>query len=130
MVYLLNNKPQMINLNIGTGIGTSVLELVKIFEKVNKCTIPIEFTKRRKGDVSSSVANISFALKVLDWCPNRSIEDACLDGWKWQSPPAEKDDSEIDGIIKFGNFLLSCISFVCLLLLVGAAIVVLIAVSG
>ena len=61
-----------------------LLELIRIFERVNKCVIPIEFTKRRKGDVPFSVANISLALKVLDWSPNRSIEEACLDGWRWQ----------------------------------------------
>ena len=82
--YIDNSNPDIFTLNIGTGKGTTVLELIRIFERVNKCVIPIEFTKRRKGDVPFSVANISLALKVLDWSPNRSIEEACLDGWKWQ----------------------------------------------
>ena len=82
--YIDNSNPDIFTLNIGTGKGTTVLELIRIFERVNKCIIPIEFTKRRKGDVPFSVANISLALKVLDWSPNRSIEEACLDGWRWQ----------------------------------------------
>ena len=82
--YIDNSNPDIFTLNIGTGKGTTVLELIRIFERVNKCIIPIEFTKRRKGDVPFSVANISLALKVLDWSPTRSIEEACLDGWKWQ----------------------------------------------
>ena len=82
--YIDNSSPNIFTFNIGTGKGTTVLELIKIFEKVNNCVIPIEFTKRRKGDVSSSVANIQLALKVLDWFPNRTIEEACLHGWKWQ----------------------------------------------
>jgi len=82
--YIDNSNPDIFTFNIGTGKGTTVLELIRIFERVNKCVIPIEFTKRRKGDVPFSVANISLALKVLDWSPNRSIEEACLDGWRWQ----------------------------------------------
>ena len=82
--YLENAGNDIFTFNVGTGTGTTVLELVRIFEKVNKCVIPIEFSKRRKGDVSSSVANIQLALKVLDWFPNRTIEEACLHGWKWQ----------------------------------------------
>ena len=82
--YINNSNPDIFTFNIGTGKGTTVLELIRIFERVNKCVIPIEFTKRRKGDVPFSVANISLALKVLDWSPNRSIEEACLDGWRWQ----------------------------------------------
>ena len=70
--------------NIGTGKGTTVLELIRIFEKVNNCSIPIEFVKRRQGDISYSVASIKHALNILDWSPKRSIEDACFDGWKWQ----------------------------------------------
>ena len=81
MEYIDKSDPDIFTFNIGRGSGTTVLELIRIFEKVNKCSIPFEFTERRKGDVASSIANISFALKELDWSPNRSIEDACkMDG--------------------------------------------------
>ena len=46
--YLLNSKPQLINFNLGTGLGTSVLSLIKTFEEVNSVTIPYEFATRRK----------------------------------------------------------------------------------
>ena len=50
--FLLNNSPQIINLNLGTGIGTSVFELIKIFEEVNDIKIPFEVVSRRKGRFS------------------------------------------------------------------------------
>ena len=83
--YLQNNNPQILNLNLGTGIGTSVLELIKSFEKVNKIKVSYEITSPRKGDAACVVANNSLAKKILKWAPKRSIEDACLDGWKWRS---------------------------------------------
>ena len=51
--YIDNSKPDIFTFNIGTGKGTTVLELIRIFEKVNKCSIPIEFVKRRQGDIAS-----------------------------------------------------------------------------
>ena len=63
---LINSKSEFLNLNIGTGIGTSVLELSKIFEEVNKCQIPTIFSQRRKGDIPFSVADNSLALEILD----------------------------------------------------------------
>ncbi len=83
--YLLENKPQILNLNLGTGVGTSVLDLIKSFEIVNKVTIPYIFTEPRKGDASCVVADNTLAKKILGWVPNRTIEDACLDGWNWRS---------------------------------------------
>lgn len=84
MNYLELNKCQIINLNLGTRKGTSVLELIKTFEKVNKCKIPYQIINRREGDVSSLIANNKNALKYLNWRPKRSLEDMCKDGWKWQ----------------------------------------------
>ena len=81
--FLLNNKPQIINLNIGTGEGTSVLELVNSFMNTNKCALPYVFEGRRPGDVPYSVADNTKALKLLDWKPSRSIEDICKDTWRW-----------------------------------------------
>ena len=82
--YLNKQKSDFISLNIGTGKGTSVLELIKIFEKVNSCTVPFVFMCRRKGDAPVSVANNSLALNKLNWSPKRKIEDMCRDGWRWQ----------------------------------------------
>ena len=82
--YLFNNKPQCLNLNIGTGKGTSVLELVKVFEKTNKCEIPYLFETKRSGDLASVIADNQLAKKKLKWSPQRDIVDMCRDGWLWQ----------------------------------------------
>ena len=82
--YIDVSKPDIFTFNIGTGKGTTVLELIRIFEKVNKCSIPIEFVNRRQGDIYCSVASVKNALNILDWSPKRSLEDACFDEWKWQ----------------------------------------------
>ena len=72
------------NINLGTGQGTSVLELVEIFENINKVKVPYVFTSRRVGDYPIVVANNELAKKELDWLPKRNIEDMCRDGWNWQ----------------------------------------------
>ncbi len=73
-----------IAVNLGTGVGTSVLELVEIFEKVNKLKINTHFTSRRLGDKAVVYANPELAHKVLNWTSKRNIEDMCRDGWNWQ----------------------------------------------
>ncbi len=83
--YLVNNDPQNISLNIGTGQGISVLELINIFNKVNQCEIPYDICERREGDVPILVANNQKALSTLNWYPKRSIESMCKDGWRWQN---------------------------------------------
>jgi len=80
---LLTNESNLHNINIGTGMGTSVLQLAKVFQKVNSCKFPITFTERRQGDIPFSVANNSFALEKLEWVPLRTLEDMCLDSWNW-----------------------------------------------
>ena len=83
--YLFNNKtPNFLTVNLGTGKGTSVLELVETFMKVNKVRIPYVFTDRRSGDSCFLVADNSKALSLLDWKPKRDISQMCLDGWKWK----------------------------------------------
>lgn len=81
--YLLNNSPQISFLNIGTGIGTSVIQLKDIFEKVNSCNIPFSFEKRRIGDVDCVIADNKLSIEKLKWQPQRDIEDMCRDGWKY-----------------------------------------------
>ena len=82
--FLMNNDSQFINLNLGTGIGTSVLELVKTFEKINNVQVPFVFSKRREGDVAHLVADNSLAISILNWKPMKNLEDMCSDGWRWQ----------------------------------------------
>ena len=80
---LFENKPQIQNINLGTGIGTSVIELINVFQKVNSIKIPYIIAPRRLGDVQQLVADNSKALELLDWHPKLNIENMCLDGWKW-----------------------------------------------
>ncbi len=82
--YLFNRKPQIINLNLGTGIGTSVLELINTFERVNNVSIPYEFTERRGGDHATVIADNSKIIEVLNWKPKRDLSEMCVDGWRWQ----------------------------------------------
>jgi len=81
--YLLNNNSQILNLNIGTGIGTSVLELVETFQVVNKIKIPYQFCKRRTGDVPILIADNKVASSLLQWKPKRDIKQMSRDGWQW-----------------------------------------------
>ena len=83
--FLFEDKKGFVNLNIGTGNGTTVLELVKTFEEVNKIKIPYTFTGRRKGDLSRVVANNEKAISLIDWKPKRDLKEMCRDGWNWQN---------------------------------------------
>ena len=85
LLFLFRNNPQYTNFNIGTGKGTSVLELVECFIQTNKINVPYEFCNRRKGDVPILVANNKKAISELGWYPKRNIQDMCKDGWRWQN---------------------------------------------
>ena len=80
--FLIDNRPQNIALNIGTGKGTSVLEIIKTFQEVNGICFPYHFVKRRKGDQPFLVADNKLALSLLDWIPRRNIVDMCADSVK------------------------------------------------
>ena len=82
--FLKNNEYQYLEMNIGTGKGTSVLELINIFQESNKVEIPYIFAERRKGDAAMVFADTLLSRKLLGWQPQRSIEEMCIDGWKWQ----------------------------------------------
>lgn len=82
--YLDSQNGIFINLNLGTSVGTSVLELIRTFEKVNKCKIPYNFADRRAGDVATIIADNKKAINLLNWYPQRNIEKMCIDGWLWQ----------------------------------------------
>ncbi len=83
--YLNNFENKIVNLNLGTGLRTSVLELIDTFEKVNNVKISRNFSSRRIGDSCEVIADNYLALTCLNWSPKRDIETMCLDGWKWQS---------------------------------------------
>ena len=82
--HLLKMKnSKFLNLNLGTGTPTSILELVETFQKINNVKVPYDFVNRREGDVDRIVADNNLAKEILNWEPKRKISDMCVDGWKW-----------------------------------------------
>jgi UDP-glucose 4-epimerase len=72
-------------INVGTGKGTSVLELVNAFEHASGVKIPYKITDRRPGDIAACYADPSLAHSLLGWQAQKSLKDACADSWRWQS---------------------------------------------
>lgn len=85
-VAALNNiKPGVNIYNLGTGKGTSVLEIVKAFETANNIKIPYKIVKRREGDIAECYADVSKANRELNWIAKRDIVDMCKDAWNFES---------------------------------------------
>jgi UDP-glucose 4-epimerase len=70
--------------NLGTGKGTSVLQLIHAFEEVNNIKIPYEIVGRRPGDIASSYADVSKAEQELGWKAKRGIKEMCRDAWRFE----------------------------------------------
>lgn len=70
--------------NLGTGHGTSVLELVTTFERVTGQVVPRRIVARRPGDVATNYADTTKARSELGWQARRTLEDMCADAWRWQ----------------------------------------------
>ena len=83
---LLNkqNLQKIEKFNLGTGKGSSVLEVINAFEKVSGQKLPYRIVGRREGDVISAYANTDKANKVLGWKAEFSLEDALASAWKWE----------------------------------------------
>lgn len=71
--------------NLGTGIGYSVLDIVKAFETATGIHIPYRITERRAGDIATCYADASRAKNLFHWQATKSLEDMCKDAWHWQS---------------------------------------------
>ena len=81
----LNSKDSCLEfINLGSGKGYSVFQIIKQFELSTGCNIPFTIKKRRVGDVAICYADISKAKRLLAWSPKRTLEQICLDGWNWQ----------------------------------------------
>lgn len=80
----IEEKPGILVYNLGTGKGTSVLELVHAFEEANNIKINYAITDRRPGDIAECYANADKAYKEMGFKCTRSIVDACRDSWNWQ----------------------------------------------
>lgn len=70
--------------NLGTGKGTSVLELVTAFERVNEIKIPYRITPRRAGDIAVCYAETKKAERELGWKARRTVEEMCRDAWRFE----------------------------------------------
>ena len=81
----LTKKQALITVNLGTGIGYSVLDVVNAFAKASAKNIPYEILPRRLGDVAINYANASVAKSLLGWRASRSLDEMCADTWRWQS---------------------------------------------
>jgi UDP-glucose 4-epimerase len=74
----------VMTVNLGTGIGYSVLDMVKAFEKASGKEVPYCIASRRSGDIAKCYADPTYAKEVLEWEAERSIDDMCKDSWRWQ----------------------------------------------
>ena len=71
-------------INLGTGIGYSVLDMVNAFSKVNGVKVPYEFVARRPGDIAVCYADVTKAKHLLKWTAKKTLEDMCHDAWHWE----------------------------------------------
>jgi UDP-glucose 4-epimerase len=79
------NEPQVLTVNLGTGIGCSVLEMVAAFGKCSGKSIPFQIVNRRKGDIGTCYADPAYAKKKLNWQAECGLDEMCADTWRWQS---------------------------------------------
>lgn len=70
--------------NLGTGVGYSVLDIIKGFEEANGIKIPYEIAPRRAGDIAACYADVSKAKKILNWEAKHNLMEMCRDAWNWQ----------------------------------------------
>lgn len=85
-VAALNHLSQGFDaINLGSGTGTSVMQLVNAFERAYGKDLPYEIVERRAGDLPEFYANAAKALSLLDWKTEKTIDEMCVDTWNWQS---------------------------------------------
>lgn len=81
----LRQQPQCLAVNLGTGVGYSVLDMVRAFEQASGKPVPYQVSERRAGDIAACYADPATALAVLGWSAQRDLETMCADAWRWQS---------------------------------------------
>lgn len=84
----LNTHTGVLAVNLGTGSGHSVLEMVNTFSSVSGRTIPYSIAPRRAGDIAQCYADINLAKTLLGWEAKRTLTQMCADAWYWQDNPA------------------------------------------
>ena len=83
-VQALLGKDESFTVNLGTGQGHSVLDVVRAFEQASGRPVPYQFAPRRAGDVAQCYADSSLAERILGWRATHSLADMCVDTWRWQ----------------------------------------------
>jgi UDP-glucose 4-epimerase len=92
-------QQRLIKVNLGTGRGHSILELVETFSKVTGINIAHVLAPRREGDIAQCYASATLAQQKLGWCATRSLADMCRDTWRWQSMnPGGYADVQLDPV--------------------------------
>ncbi|WP_296824732.1 UDP-glucose 4-epimerase GalE [Sulfurovum sp.] len=81
----INSFNAVMTINLGTGKGYSVLDMVKAFEKASGKEVPYRIAPRRAGDIAKCYADPSYAKEILGWEAKKGIEEMCKDSWRWQS---------------------------------------------
>jgi len=81
----LQDKGGLITVNLGTGQGYSVLDMVKAFETASGKAVPYKIAARRPGDIAACWADPTAALEILGWQAQRGLQEMCKDTWRWQS---------------------------------------------
>lgn len=81
----LENFSEVMTINLGTGNGYSVLDMIKAFEKASGKNVPYQIAPRRAGDIATCFADPSYAKEVLEWEAKKGIDEMCQDTWRWQS---------------------------------------------
>lgn len=80
----LERDAGLVCVNLGTGQGYSVLQMVESFARVSGKNIPYQIVDRRAGDIAACFADPTYAAKELNWKAQRGLEEMCRDGWNWQ----------------------------------------------
>jgi UDP-glucose 4-epimerase len=111
-VRRLTERPGVLTVNLGTGRGYSVIEVVKAFEKASGRPVPYEIVARRPGDVAQCYAEPALA-EGAGLARQRGIDEMCADAWRWQSAnpegiPIERRSSPSDALNVLGGPLLAC----------------------
>ncbi len=81
---VLDNQQEVLTVNLGTGRGYSVLEMVAAFEQASGRSVPYEIVDRRPGDIAQCYADPALALERLNWCSEKELAQMCTDVWRWQ----------------------------------------------
>jgi len=81
----LKSKPQVLTVNLGTGNGYSVLDMIKAFEKASGKKVKYRIVDRRIGDIATCYADPSYAAEILNWKAECELDEMCEDTWRWQS---------------------------------------------